>query len=117
MLRVGQNGEGDTQDFAIVLAAVLGFWTVLNGLTVLSFARWFYAPTGRKVIAQGKAKRHPGCAGYDIAVGTRPRYVHRALVSPWVRSALSGLATFDAYRIPGRRFALPWAITLRPVGA
>jgi hypothetical protein len=36
MLRVGQNEEGDTQDFAIVLAAVLGFWTVLNGLTVLS---------------------------------------------------------------------------------
>jgi hypothetical protein len=30
MLRVGQNGEGDTQDFAIVLAAVLGFWTVLT---------------------------------------------------------------------------------------
>ena len=26
----------------------------------MAFARWFYAPTGRKVIAQGKAKRRPG---------------------------------------------------------
>jgi hypothetical protein len=76
-----------------------------------------FAPTGHKEIAQGRAKRHPGCVGYDIAVGTRPRWVHRALVSLWVRSALSGLATFVAYRIPGRRFALPWAIPLRPVGA
>jgi hypothetical protein len=31
--------------------------------------------------------------------------------------ALSGLAKIVSYRIPGRRFALPWAITLRPVGA
>ncbi len=64
MLRVGQNGEGDTQDFAIVLAAVLGFWTVLNGLTVLSFARWFYAPTGRKVIAKN-AGTVPGYSTYQ----------------------------------------------------
>ena len=26
----------------------------------LNETRWFYAPTGRKVIAQGKAKRRPG---------------------------------------------------------
>jgi hypothetical protein len=26
----------------------------------LNEARWFYAPTGRKGIAQGKAKRRPG---------------------------------------------------------
>jgi hypothetical protein len=26
----------------------------------MAFARWLYAPTGRKVIAQGKAKRRPG---------------------------------------------------------
>ncbi|RLS68163.1 MAG: hypothetical protein DWH99_15600 [Planctomycetota bacterium] len=26
----------------------------------MAFAQWFYAPTGRKVIAQGKAKRRPG---------------------------------------------------------
>jgi hypothetical protein len=32
-------------------------------------------------------------------------------------SALSGLAIIMVYRNPGRRFALPWAITLRPVGA
>ena len=28
----------------------------------LNLARWFYAPTGRKEIAQGKAKRRPGDA-------------------------------------------------------
>ena len=75
------------------------------------------APTGLNEIAQGRAKRHPGCVGYDVAVGARPLCVHRALVSPWDRSALSGLAKIVSYRIPGRSFALPWAIPLRPVGA
>ncbi|MFZ4080628.1 MAG: hypothetical protein ACOYKN_05335 [Pirellula sp.] len=31
----------------------------------LNEARWFYAPTGRKGIAQGKAKRRPGIGVHE----------------------------------------------------
>jgi hypothetical protein len=50
---------------------MLGYsrWRLLDGFTPqrgggiagsLNEARWSYAPTGRKGIAQGKAKRRPG---------------------------------------------------------
>jgi hypothetical protein len=53
----------------------------------LNEARWSYAPTGRKVIAQGKAKRRPGirCARKTLALkGRNRRRVNQcAHVSPF----------------------------------
>jgi hypothetical protein len=48
-------------------------------------------------------------------VGSSIKY--RVGTVPGFLPALSGLAKIVAYRIPGRRFALPWAIASRPVGA
>ena len=85
-------------------------------------ARWFYAPTGRKVIAQGKAKRRPGIRYAIIFALERAELAVRqsmrtcfALSGLWRigASAYLGRIAYD----PGWRCALPWAISLSPVGA
>ena len=81
---------------------------MLNGLTVLSFARWFYAPTGRKVIAQGKAKRRPGIRyASKVASPERAERTHgetnaRCTYRGRVPTAMS----YPAH--PGWREAPPW---------
>ena len=57
------------------------------------------APKGQNEIAQGKAKRRPGYVAYGLT---------RREVPPF-----QGLEGFG----PIEPRALPWAITLRPVGA
>jgi hypothetical protein len=87
----------------------------------LNEARWFYAPTGRKVIAQGKAKRRPGIGVPETTQALKGR--NRRRVNPCVMfrpfRALAnwggGAPRSPVY--PGWRFALPWAISLCPVGA
>ena len=89
----------------------------------MAFAQWFYAPTGRKVIAQGKAKRRPGIR-YATIFASPERAEPAARQSMRTCFALSGLWRIGssaypraiAYH-PGWRFALPWAISLCPVGA
>jgi len=39
----------------------------------MAFARWFYAPTGRKGIAQGKAKRRPGIRMHETTQALKGR--------------------------------------------
>ena len=89
----------------------------------LNEAQWFYAPTGRKGIAQGKAKRRPGirCARNNPSP---ERAIPAVRQSMCTCSALSGLWRIGASAYlraiaydPGWRFALPWAISLCPVGA
>jgi hypothetical protein len=85
------------------------------------FSTGSFAPTGHNEIAQGRAKRHPGYTG-DL--GAPPPQFAKALKG---RNITHGFTRrrFRPFRawvvsgtpIPGRRFALPWAITLRPVGA
>jgi hypothetical protein len=87
----------------------------------LNEARWFYAPTGRKVIAQGKAKRRPGFGVPETTQALKGR--NRRRVNPCVMfrpfRALAnwggGAPRSPVY--PGWRCALPWAISLCPVGA
>ena len=83
----------------------------------MAFARWFYAPTGRKGIAQGKAKRRPGirCARNNPS----PERAERSHGETNSRCTHNGRApTSTSYPThPGWRFALPWAISLCPVGA
>jgi len=74
------------------------------------------APTGHNEIAQGRAKRHPGCVGYDVDVGARPLCVHRALVSPWDRSALSGPGLFRAHESQGGASLCPGLSPCAPLG-
>ena len=80
-------------------------------------ARWFYAPTGRKGIAQGKAKRRPGIRYATIFAS--PERAERYHGETHARFTLSGRApTTTSYPThPGWRCALPWAISLCPVGA
>ena len=58
-----------------------------------------FAPTGRKVIAQGNA------LGSNVAIEARPE-----------GAELNG-EEIHAPTYPGRRFALPWAISFCPFGA
>ena len=58
-----------------------------------------FAPTGRKVIAQGNA------LGSTVAIESRPE------------GAEPNGAEIHAPMYPGRRFALPWAISFCPFGA
>ena len=89
----------------------------------LNEARWFYAPTGRKGIAQGKAKRRPGirCARNNPSPERAEPAVRQSMRTC---SALSGLWRIGAAAYPraiaydpGWRCALPWAISLCPFGA
>ena len=84
-------------------------------------AQWSYAPTGRKVIAQGKAKRRPGIGVPETTQALKGR--NRRRVNPCVMfrpfRALAnwggGAPRSPVY--PGWRCALRWAISLCPVGA
>jgi hypothetical protein len=67
----------------------------------LSEARWFYAPTGRKVIAQGKAKRRPGIR-YATIFASPERAKPAVRQSMRTCSALSGLWRIGAAAYPGR---------------
>ena len=79
------------------------------------------APTGQKVIAQGKAKRRPGIGMPETTQALKGR--NRRRVNPCVMfrpfRALAnwggGAPRSPVY--PGWRCALPWAISLCPVGA
>jgi hypothetical protein len=68
----------------------------------LNEARWFFAPTGRKGIAQGKAKRRPGirCARNNPSP---ERAKPAARQSMRTCSALSGLWRIGASAHPVRR--------------
>jgi hypothetical protein len=83
----------------------------------LNEARWFYAPTGRKGKAQGKAKRRPGIR--DAKIFASPERAERYHGEANARCTHNGRApTWTSYPThPGWRFALPWAISLSPVGA
>jgi hypothetical protein len=80
-------------------------------------ARWFYAPTGCKGIAQGKAQRRPGVRYATIFAS--PERAERYHGETHARFTHSGRApTATSYPThPGWRCALPWAISLCPVGA
>ena len=93
------------------------------------------APTGRKVKAQGKAKRRPGIGVPETTQALKGRNRRRVnqctQVSPFQgfgelgrrRTQRDGVRPRVALRTqggashPGWRFALPWAISLCPVGA
>jgi hypothetical protein len=74
----------------------------------MAFARWFYAPTGRKGIAQGKAKRRPGIRyASKVASPERAERTHgetnaRCTYRGRVPTAMS----YPAH--PGWREAPPW---------
>jgi hypothetical protein len=72
MLRVGQNGEGDTQDFAIVLAAVLGFWTVLTLFIADVFDQGARSGCFRRCSCRHHHFHHLGCLG-KIILGNKKR--------------------------------------------
>ena len=67
----------------------------------LNEARWFYAPTGRKEIAQGKAKRRPGIRyALIFASPERAEPAVRKSIRPCF--ALSGLWRIGSSAHPGR---------------
>ena len=66
----------------------------------MAFTRWFYAPTGRKGIAQGKAKRRPGIR-YATKVAS-PERAERTHGETNARCAHRGRApTRNAGTVPG----------------
>jgi hypothetical protein len=87
-------------------------WVIRDGA-----CRWFYAPTGRKGIAQGKAKRRPGIRyATKVASPERAERTHRETNARCThRGRVPTAMSYPAH--PGWRFALPWAISLSPVGA
>ena len=62
----------------------------------LNEARWFYAPTGRKVIAQGKAKRRPGIR-YAIIFASPEK------AEPSARKPMCYVSPFQGFGELGRR--------------
>jgi hypothetical protein len=68
---------------------------------LLNETRWFYAPTGRKGIAQGKAKRRPGIR-YETTFASPERAEPEARKSMRTCFALSGLWRIRAAAYPGR---------------
>jgi len=85
------------------------------------FSTGSFASTGHNEIAQGRAQRHPGYTG-DL--GAPPPQFAKALKGrnithgftrrrfrPFRAWVVSGIS------IPGRRFALPWAISFCPFEA
>jgi hypothetical protein len=79
------------------------------------------APTGRKVIAKGKAKRRPGISVPETTQALKGR--NRRRVNPCVMfRPFRGWANWGGGAprspvYPGWRCALRWAISLCPVGA
>jgi len=80
-----------------------------------------FAPTGHNEIAQGRAQRHPGYTGDlrapppQFAQALKGRNITHGFTRRRFRPFRAWVVSCTP--IPGRRFALPWAITLRPVGA
>ncbi len=66
------------------------------------FARWFYAPTGRKGIAQGKAKRRPGIR-YETIFASPERAGKKPGTVP--TRYFNGAATWKSRKVAGRREA------------
>ena len=67
----------------------------------LNEAQWLYAPTGRKGIAQGKAKRRPGIR-YETIFASPERAEPTARKSMRTCFALSGLWRIGAAAYPAR---------------
>ena len=79
----------------------------------LNEARWFYAPTGRKGIAQGKAKRRPGIR-YAIIFASPERAKPAVRQSMRACSALSGRWRIGASAYPGRSRTTQGGASLYP---
>ena len=79
----------------------------------MAFARWFYAPTGRKVIAQGKAKRRPGIP-YAIIFASPERAEPAVRQSMRACFALSGLWRIGASAYLGRSRTTQGGASLYP---
>ena len=79
----------------------------------MAFARWFYAPTGRKGIAQGKAKRRPGIR-YAIIFASPERAEPAARQSMRTCFALSGLWRIGAAAYLGRSRTTQGGASLYP---
>ena len=79
----------------------------------LNEARWLYAPTGRRVIAQGKAKRRPGirCARNSPSPERAKPAVRQSMRTC---SALSGLWRIGAAAYPGRSRTTQGGASLYP---
>jgi hypothetical protein len=79
--------------------------------------RWSYAPTGRKLIAQGKAKRRPGIRyATNFSSPERAKRYHGGTNARCIHKGRATTATsYPTY--PGWRCALPWAISFCPFGA
>ncbi len=76
-------------------------------------ARWFYAPTGRKVIAQGKAKRRPGIR-YATIFASPERAEPAVRKSMRTCFALSGLWRIGAAAYLGRSLTTQGGASLYP---
>jgi hypothetical protein len=79
----------------------------------LNEARWFYAPTGRKVIAQGKAKRRPGIR-YATIFASPERAIPAVRQSMCTCSALSELWRIGASAYLGRSRTTQGGASLYP---
>ena len=79
------------------------------------------APTGRKVKAQGRAKRRPGIGVPETTQALKGRNRRRVnpcvMFRPFRAWANWGGGARRSPVYPGWRCALPWAISLCPVGA
>ena len=99
---------------------ILPLWGVgIDGS--LNEARWSFAPTGRKGIAQGKAKRRPGIR-YASIIASPERAepaAHKSthMFRPFRAWANWGDGVPRSPVYPGWRCALPWAISFCPFGA
>ena len=79
----------------------------------LNEARWFYAPTGRKGIAQGKAKRCPGIR--YVRNNPSPKRAEPAVRKSMRKCfALSGLRRIGASAYPGRSRTTQGGASLYP---
>ncbi len=83
------------------------------GLFRMAFARLYSAPTGRKVIAQGKAKRRPGIR-YARNSPSPERAEPAARQSMRACSAPSGLWRIGAAAYPGRSLTTQGGASLYP---
>jgi hypothetical protein len=79
----------------------------------LNEAKWFYAPTGRKEIAQGKAKRRPGIR-YETIFASPERAEPAARKSMRLCFALSGLWRIGSSAYPGRSRTTQGGASLYP---
>ena len=79
----------------------------------MAFAQWLYAPTGRKGIAQGKAKRRPGIR-YATIFASPERAEPAVRQSMRTCFALSGLWRIGAAAYPGRSRTTQGGASLYP---